>query len=63
VSDAFDKGSDLFKSDPELLLAAVWHVAAKQYQNLDNQREFVNGYTAARTHRDAYHREKNESSS
>jgi hypothetical protein len=58
MSEAFDAGSEYFKSDPELLLAAVWHVAAKQFPNFEDQKEFINGYTAARTRRDAYHGEK-----
>jgi len=60
MSEASDKGSDLFGSDPELLVAAVWREAAKIYPDRDTQMEFVNAYISARRRRDEYRREKSE---
>lgn len=56
-SDAEDAGWEFFKKDPELLVAAVWHVAAKQYPERDDQMEFVNGYINARRRADERRRE------
>jgi len=59
--DAKEQGAALFVEQPELLLAAVWHVAAKQFpDDRDTQREFVNAYSAARTRRDEYRKEKRD---
>ena len=53
MTDAEEAGAEFFESEPELLVAAVWHVAAKRYaDDLDTQRQFVNGYVTARRHRD-----------
>ena len=60
MTDAEEQGAVFFVDEPELLVAAVWHVAAKRYPELDNQREFVNGYITARRHRDEYQQERKE---
>lgn len=60
MTEAEEKGMEFFETEPELLVAAVWHVAAKQYPELDIQREFVNGYITARRRRDEYQQEKRE---
>lgn len=48
MTEAEEQGMEFFKTEPELLVAAVWHVAAKRFEPLDSQREFVNGYITAR---------------
>ena len=58
--DAKEQGAALFENEPELLVAAVWHVAAKHYSDRDTQMEFVNAYITARRHHDEYRREKEE---
>lgn len=60
MSNAEDEGWTLFKEQPELLVAAVWHVAAKHYQDRYDQMEFVNGYINARRQQDEHRREKQE---
>ena len=53
------EGELLFKDEPELLVAEVWHRAAKLYQSRDSQMEFVNGYINARRRSDERRTEKN----
>ena len=60
MSDAADQGHALFEREPELLVAAVWHVAAKHYPDRETQMEFVNAYITARRRRDEYRKEKEE---
>ena len=54
----FDEGAELFEAEQELLAAEVWRRAAKLYQNLDTQRDFVNGYITRRLRRDEFMQEK-----
>ena len=60
MSDVVDQAVALFEREPELLVAAVWHVAAKHYQDRETQMDFVNAYITARKRRDEYRREKEE---
>lgn len=60
--DAKEQGYALFEKDPELLAPAVWREAAKHYQNIDTQREFVNAYISARLRRDEHRREQHPES-
>lgn len=53
------EGELLFKDEPELLVAEVWHRAAKLYQSRESQTEFVNGYINARRRYDERQSEKN----
>jgi hypothetical protein len=53
-----DAGFDLFKEEPELMVAAVWQRAAKLTEDRDQQREFVNAYIDARRQRDEYRRDQ-----
>ena len=55
MSDAYDAGYDLFKNEPELLLAEVWWRAAPRPS--DERQEFVDGYRAARKQHDEFRRE------
>jgi len=59
MTEAFDAGFDLFKREPELILADVWWRAPKG-ASFPEQHEFVEGYRAAREKHDEYEREKRE---
>jgi hypothetical protein len=50
--NAYDKGFELFRREPELLLVEVCQRAA-----LEDQTDFLAGYIAARRQRDEYERE------
>ena len=58
--NAEDEGYALFKAEPELLVAAVWHVAAKQFPEREDQFNFVNAYITARRRADERRREDRE---
>lgn len=60
MADAESEGWALFRAQPELLLAAVWHVAAKHFPDRYDQIEFVNGYVNARRQYDEKRREDSE---
>jgi hypothetical protein len=54
VSDAYDQGYDLFRREPDLLLATVWNRAVALHRDTDYQHEFVDGYRSARRHFDGF---------
>ena len=60
MANAEDEGWALFRAQPELLVAAVWHEAAKHYPSIDDQREFVNGYINARRRADEKRKEDSD---
>ena len=52
MTDAFNDGYDLFKREPELMLAEVyWRAQACGYNNSE-QNDYINGYRAARARHD-----------
>lgn len=58
--DYTEQGYDLFKINPDLLLAAVWWEADMRSKRLEDQFNFVAGYSAARKRRDDYERERRD---
>ena len=60
MNDPNSEGWALFKAQPELLVAAVWHVAAKHYPDRYDQMDFVNGYIDARRRADERRRDEVE---
>jgi hypothetical protein len=50
--NAYDRGFELFRTEPELLLIEVCHRAS-----LEDQADFLSGYIAARRQRDEYQQE------
>ncbi len=48
----FDQGYDQYKTKPDLKLIEVWRLACSLTDTMDGPYDFVEGYTAARKHRD-----------
>jgi hypothetical protein len=48
----FDRGYDQYKTAPDLMLIEVWRLAFTFTDNEDDTHAFVEGYLAARKHRD-----------
>ena len=60
MSNPHDEGWALCDAQPELIVAAVWHVAAKHYVKREDQTEFVNGYINRRRQMDERRREEKD---
>ena len=65
MTDAFDDGFNLFKSEPDLTLTEVWRMKPIKVESFAEakaaraeQEEFVAGYQAARRQHDAFLQEK-----
>jgi hypothetical protein len=56
--DWYQVGFNLFKAEPELLGAAVWRRATALSERMEDQFNFVSGYSSARRQRDDFEREK-----
>jgi hypothetical protein len=58
ATDWFELGHALFRTDPEMLGAAVWRHASRLSASREDQFNFVSGYGTARRQHDDYQREK-----
>ena len=58
MNDIFSAGFDLFKKEPELMLAEVWRRAHALGHSFDDQHTYVDGFCAARAKHDDYLREQ-----
>jgi hypothetical protein len=56
--DYWELGFNLYKVEPELILAKVWWRANELSKRQEDQYNFVFGYSAARRQRDGYEQEE-----
>jgi hypothetical protein len=55
--DFWELGFALFGKQPDMILAAVWWRAGEVSDDVEDQLNFISGYTAARRQHDDYKRE------
>jgi hypothetical protein len=56
--DYWELGFNLYKTEPELILAKVWWRAGELSKHQEDQFNFVFGYAAARQQQDEYSRKR-----